>query len=115
MRDQRKIFLFLTVNCLLIKRNFQNYYDSSPSPLMRGVARGARRPLAGQRPVRNQENREVSSAKGDEPFCALDSYFLAENLDETERIIRSVQENPQSLRKLVDEMVEEKMQKATAK
>jgi len=38
-----------------------------------------------------------------------------EAMDETERIVRSVRENPQSLRKLVDEMVEEKMQKATAK
>lgn len=38
-----------------------------------------------------------------------------EAMDETERIVRSVRENPQSLRKLVDEMVEEKIAKAAAK
>jgi hypothetical protein len=38
-----------------------------------------------------------------------------EAMDETELIVRSVRENPQSLKKLVDNMVEEKLKKATAK
>lgn len=57
--------------------------------------------------------KEVPPTAGYCPECG--GSLTEEAMDETERIVRSVRENPQSLRKLVDEMVEEKMQKATAK
>ena len=57
--------------------------------------------------------KEVPPTAGYCPECG--GSLTEEAMDETERIVRSVRENPQSLRKLVDEMVEEKIQKATAK
>lgn len=57
--------------------------------------------------------KEVPPTAGYCPECG--GSLTEEAMDETERIVRSVRENPQSLRKLVDEMVEEKMQKATVK
>ena len=57
--------------------------------------------------------KEVPPTAGYCPECG--GSLTEEAMDETERIVRSVRENPQSIRKLVDEMVEEKIQKATAK
>lgn len=57
--------------------------------------------------------KEVPPTAGYCPECGGE--LTEEAMDETEKIARSVRENPQSLRKLVDEMVEEKMQKAMAK
>lgn len=49
-------------------------------------------------------------------FCPECGGGLTEEaVDKTERIARRVREIPRSLRKLVDEMVEEKMQKAMVK
>jgi len=47
------------------------------------------------------------------PECG--SELTEEALSETEKMVRSVRENPLSLRKMVDEMVDAKMQKAMAK
>jgi hypothetical protein len=57
--------------------------------------------------------KEVPPTAGYCPECG--GGLTEEAMDETERIVRSVRENPQSLRKLVDEMVEEKIARAGGK
>ena len=57
--------------------------------------------------------KEVPPTAGYCPECG--SELSEEALSETERMVRSVRENPLSIRKMVDDLIEEKMAKAGAK
>ena len=57
--------------------------------------------------------KEVPPTAGYCPECG--SELSEEALSETERMVRSVRENPLSIRKMVDQLIEEKMAKAGAK